>query len=192
MKLIVGLGNPGAQYEKTRHNSGFMAIQKLAEKCNASNASQKFNARVAIVRIQNEQVLLMEPTTFMNESGQAVIQAVNYYHIDTSDILVMHDDMDLPVGAVRIREKGSSGGQKGMKSIIEHLHTENIARIRIGIDHDTRHDVPDYVLSPVSKSEWPQYEEALNTAAEAAYAWITTPMQKVMSLYNTKPSNVVE
>ena len=192
MKLIVGLGNPGTQYEKTRHNSGFMAIQKLADKCDAANASQKFNARISIVRVQNEQVLLMEPTTFMNESGQAVIQAVSYYHIDTSDILISHDDMDLPVGSVRIREKGSSGGQKGMKSIIEHLHTEAIARIRIGIGHDTRHDVPDYVLSPVSKSEWPAYEEALNTAADAAYAWINTPIQKVMSLYNTKPSNVLK
>ena len=103
MKLIVGLGNPGTQYEKTRHNSGFMAIQKLADKCDAANASQKFNARISIVRVQYEQVLLMEPTTFMNESGQAVIQAVSYYHIDTSDILIIHDDMDMTVGSVRIR-----------------------------------------------------------------------------------------
>jgi peptidyl-tRNA hydrolase len=189
MKLIVGLGNPGKEYEKTRHNSGFMAMDVLAAKCGASVTSEKWNALISNVMIEGQKVVLMKPLTYMNESGSAVSQAVGFYHIDPSDILVMHDDMDLPTGSVRIRKNGSAGGQKGMKSIIDCLSTSEIARIRIGVGHSTRGDhdkVPDWVLSPVPKAEQEVWNTALKDAADAAYAWVSEPIDKVMNAYIIK------
>jgi PTH1 family peptidyl-tRNA hydrolase len=186
MKLIAGLGNPGREYEKTRHNSGFLAMDRIADKLHADVSEEKFEALIAKVRVGEETVLLMKPLTFMNESGRAVVQAAAYYRIEPKDILVLHDDMDLPVGSVRIRTKGSSGGQKGMNSIIQALGTQEISRIRIGTDHDRKGDVPDFVLSPVPKAQQEEFQKALEIAADAAVAWITTPMDKVMNRYNTK------
>ena len=189
MKLIVGLGNPGKEYEKTRHNSGFMALDYLSDRLNVTLSSQKWNALIAKVTIEGQQVLLMKPMTYMNESGNAVIQAVNFYKIDPKDILVIHDDMDLPVGGLRIRQKGSAGGQKGMKSIIAHVGTSDIARIRVGVGHSDRgnHElVPDWVLSPVSKADFPAFEKALKSAADAAYDWVSKPMDTVMNNYNIR------
>lgn len=189
MKLIAGLGNPGKEYASTRHNSGWMALDLLAEKCGADVTTKKFNAYIATVRIEGEQVMLMKPLTYMNESGQAVSQAVSYYHIDPSDILILHDDMDLPTGSVRIRTGGSAGGQKGMKSIIQCLGTDQIARIRIGVGHSKRGEhelVPDWVLSPVPKSERDVYEKALADAASAAYDWVYRPMDRIMNEYNIR------
>ena len=187
--MIVGLGNPGKEYEKTRHNSGFMAMDVLAAKCGASVTSEKWNALIANVMIEGQKVVLMKPLTYMNESGSAVSQAAGFYHIDPSDILVMHDDMDLPTGSVRIRKNGSAGGQKGMKSIIDCLSTSEIARIRIGVGHSTRGDhdkVPDWVLSPVPKAEQEVWNTALKDAADAAYAWVSEPIDKVMNAYIIK------
>lgn len=189
MKLIAGLGNPGKEYAKTRHNAGFMVLDRLAEKCGAGIPSVKWNAEIRKVRIGSENVLLMKPLTYMNESGKAVVQAVNYYHIEPEDILIIHDDMDLPTGNVRIRKNGSSGGQKGMQSIIDHLATKNIARIRIGVGHSEPGNhkvVPDWVLSPVPKAEKDLFDTAVEDAAQAAYAWIDEPMENVMSRYNIR------
>lgn len=189
MKLIAGLGNPGKEYEKTRHNSGFMAMDLLAEKCSETLRTEKWNALITKTNISGEPVILMKPLTYMNESGKAIAQAVHFYQIEPGDILIMHDDMDLPVGSVRIRKKGSAGGQKGMKSIIDALGTDEIARIRIGVGHSARgnHEiVPDWVLSPIPKSEKEVFEYALSDAAEAAYAWVKEPFDFVMSKYNIK------
>lgn len=189
MKLIVGLGNPGKEYEKTRHNSGFMAMDYLSRKLGTVISSEKWNALIASVRIEGTPVILMKPLTYMNLSGSAVSQAVNFYKIDPSDILVIHDDMDLPTGSVRIRKKGSAGGQKGMKSIIQTLGTDEVARIRIGVGHSKRgnHEVvPDWVLSPVPKSEQEIFAKAIENAGEAAYAWVNEPMDIVMQKYNIK------
>jgi PTH1 family peptidyl-tRNA hydrolase len=131
----------------------------------------------------------MKPLTYMNESGSALSQAVSFYKIEPEDILVLHDDMDLPVGSVRIRKKGSAGGQKGMKSIISCLKTDAIARIRIGVGHSQKgnHEiVPDWVLSPVSKADREVFDTALKASADAAYAWVSEDMDKVMSRYNIK------
>lgn len=195
MKLIAGLGNPGKEYQNTRHNSGFMAIDRLADKLGASITTNKWNALTALVRIEGEPVLLMKPLTYMNESGSAVSQAVSYYKIEPEDILVIHDDMDLPVGSVRIRKKGSAGGQKGMKSIISCLNTDNIARIRIGVGHSARGDhkiVPDWVLSPVPKAEREVFDTALQASADAAYAWVYKDIDKVMSEFNIKVKETKE
>ena len=189
MKLIVGLGNPGKEYEKTRHNSGFMAMDYLSDKMNVSITTKKWNALIGKGNVNGEQVLLMKPMTYMNESGNAVIQAVNFHKIAVEDILVIHDDMDLPTGALRIRKKGSAGGQKGMKSIISHLGTSDFARIRIGVGHSNKGDhslVTDWVLSPVPKAEQADFEHTLKMAADAAYAWIDQPMDLVMNNYNIK------
>lgn len=189
MKLIAGLGNPGKEYEKTRHNAGFMAMDLLAERLHASVSSRKFNALVETVRIEGQAVLLMKPQTYMNESGSAVAQAVSFYHIDPSDILILHDDMDLPTGSLRIRQKGSSGGQKGMKNIIDCLRTSDIARVRIGVGHSARGDhdlVPDWVLSPVPKAEKDVFDRALKEAADAAYDWVFSPLDQVMSKHNIR------
>ena len=189
MKLIAGLGNPGKEYAETRHNSGFMAIDCLAAKAGVSITSEKWNALTAVCRIEGQPVLLMKPLTYMNNSGSAVSQAVNFYKIEPEDILILHDDMDLPVGSVRIRKKGSSGGQKGMKSIMQCLGTDDIARIRIGVGHSRHgeHDlVPDWVLSSVPKAERDVFQNAIKTAAEAAYAWVYEEMDQVMSKYNIK------
>lgn len=189
MKLIAGLGNPGKEYQNTRHNSGFMAVDLLAEKLGTSISTNKFNALIAQTRIEGQAVLLMKPLTYMNESGSAVSQAVSYYKIEPEDILILHDDMDLPVGSLRIRKKGSAGGQKGMKSIISCLNTDEIARIRIGVGHSEKGNhkvVPDWVLSPVSKADREAFDTVLKTASEAAYAWVYKDMDKVMSEYNIK------
>ena len=195
MKLIAGLGNPGKEYQNTRHNSGFMAVDLLADRLNASITSNKFNALIAQVRIKGEAVLLMKPLTYMNESGSAVSQAVSYYKIDPQDILIIHDDMDLPVGSVRIRKKGSAGGQKGMKSIISCLNTDEIARIRIGVGHSARGNhkiVPDWVLSPISKEDREIFHTALQASADAAYDWVYKDMDIVMSEYNIKVKEIKE
>ncbi len=189
MKLIVGLGNPGKEYEKTRHNSGFMAIDALADQLHVSITTKKFNAMVETVRIEGQAVLLMKPLTFMNESGSAVSQAVSFYHIDPEDILVIHDDMDMATGSVRIRNKGSAGGQKGMKSIISSIGTDNIARIKIGVGHSAKGEhelVPNWVLSPVPKAEREVFDHAIETASKAAYDWVYRDFQSIMNDYNIK------
>ena len=181
MKLIAGLGNPGKEYEKTRHNSGFLAVDKLAEKLGTSITSEKWNALIASVRINGEQVTLMKPLTYMNESGSAISQAVKFYKLQ--------DDMDIPVGALRIRKNGSGGGQKGMKSIINALGTDQIARVRIGVGHSepgNHAKVPDWVLSPVPKAEREEFERIISIAADAAAAWANEPLDKVMNKYNIK------
>ena len=184
MKLIVGLGNPGKEYENTRHNAGFDVIDILANNLGISISQKKFNALLGSTTINGEKVLLMKPQTFMNLSGQSVIQAVTFYKIDIKDILIIHDDLDLPVGKVRIRAKGSSGGQNGMKNIINHLKTQEFARIRVGIGHETKNNVIDYVLKKVSKEDLPAYNESLTKAGTAAKFFINNPIDLVMNRYN--------
>ncbi len=191
MKLIVGLGNPGKEYEKTRHNAGFMAIDRLADKCGVSITTSKWNALIATTRIEGQAVVLMKPLTYMNLSGQAVAQAVNFYKMDPSDVIVIHDDMDIPVGCLRIRKNGSAGGQKGMKNIIDCLGTSEIARIRVGVGHDQKgKSVPDFVLSPVAKADEEKLNTALVGARDAAYDWCFKTMDVVMNLYNIKEKKV--
>ena len=184
MKLIAGLGNPGKEYAKTRHNAGFMVLDRLAEKCGAGIPSVKWNAEIRKVRIGSENVLLMKPLTYMNESGKAVVQAVNYYHIEPEDILVIHDDMDLPTGNVRIRKNGSSGGQKGMGSIISQLGSQDINRIRVGISNDRSRDTKDYVLSAFSKDELPLLRQALDKGSDALIYALDHDFDEVMSKFN--------
>ena len=189
MKMIVGLGNIGPQYDGTRHNTGFMVVEQFAKSHDISIKTRKMNAKYGSGFVNNTKVMVVEPTTFMNDSGLAVRPLMDYFDVSIEDLIIVHDDMDLPVGSVRIRPKGSSGGQKGMKHIIACMGTDEIARIRIGVGHSKRgehEEVPDWVLSPVAKADRELFDTAIDTAARAAEAWVTQPLDRVMSQYNLK------
>jgi len=186
MKMIVGLGNPGKTYEQTRHNTGFLVLDEVLRKVGAPTLTRKFKAKVATVSIGDQQVILMKPETYMNSSGEAVVEAARFYKIDPQDVLVIYDDLDLPVGKVRLREKGSAGGQNGMKSIILHLHTQEFPRIRVGIDKNPMIPTVDYVLGKVEKDKRDLHQRAITHAANAAIDFVTKPFLDVMNTYNKK------
>ena len=180
MKMIVGLGNPGKQYERTRHNSGFMAVDKVAEKLNLNIDKKEFAALTA----KNNQVILVKPQTYMNNSGEAVIQIMKYYHIDINDLLIIYDDLDLKYGQLRLRLKGSSGGHNGIKSIINYIHSENFKRIRIGIEKNPLIETADYVLGKVEKDKQQLFDDSIEKASQAAIEFITDEFEKIMNKYN--------
>ena len=180
MKMIVGLGNPGKQYERTRHNSGFMAIYKVAEKLNLNIDKKEFAALTA----KNNQVILVKPQTYMNNSGEAVSQIMKYYHIDINDLLIIYDDLDLKYGQLILRLKGSSGGHNGIKSIINYIHSENFKRIRIGIEKNPLIETADYVLGKVEKDKQQLFDDSIEKASQAAIEFITDEFEKIMNKYN--------
>ena len=154
MKLIVGLGNPGIKYEKNRHNIGFSVISALLKDLDAPEMSSKFNSKFIGVKMNGEKTILLMPETYMNNSGKAVREVVDYYKIKPHNILVIVDDKDLKLGKIRIKSKGSSGGQNGVKSIIQHLGHENFNRMKIGVGNPKPgQDTADYVLSDFSKED---------------------------------------
>ena len=184
MKLIVGLGNPGKTYEKTRHNVGFLVIDVLADKLGIEVKQKKFRALIAQTKINDETVILMKPQTYMNLSGDAVIKAMQFYNIEPQDILVIYDDMDLPAGKLRLREKGSAGGHKGMKDIIHILKTQEINRIRIGIGTSDVIDTKVYVLDKIPKEEYEVFEKGITEAANACIDSIKMSFGDLMAKYN--------
>ena len=186
MKLIVGLGNPGKEYEKTRHNAGFMAIDEIAKELSVEINQKKFKALYVQAKYKGESVILLKPQTYMNLSGEAVGECARFYNIGIDDILVLVDDLDLPVGKIRLREKGSSGGQKGLKSIMAHLGSEAFKRIRIGIDKDQFMLTADYVLGKIPKRDLEEFNKAKQKATEAALAFIHLPFSDVMNHFNKK------
>lgn len=186
MKLIVGLGNPGKQYEQTRHNAGFRVIDEIAKEWGCQINNKQFQALTATHIIDGKKVMLMKPQTYMNLSGSSLQQAVSYYKINLEDILIIYDDMDLAIGTIRLREKGSSGGQKGMKHIIECLHSDEIARIRVGIGKNKQIDTVDYVLGKISGEETSIHQESLEKAKEAAIYSITHTFSDTMNQFNKK------
>lgn len=184
MKLIVGLGNPGNEYSKTRHNVGFLLIDRLAEKLNVSLDKHKCRAEYCIFSHNGERIILAKPQTYMNLSGNSVKSLMKFYDISVEDLIVVHDDLDLPVGKLRLRRKGSSGGQKGMGNIIDLLGTSEIDRIRIGISNDRLMDTRDYVLSKFSREEKKIIDEAIDKAADAVICSFDHDFDEVMSRYN--------
>jgi len=184
MKVIVALGNPGKKYEKTRHNTGFLVMDKLLEELKITLDHEKFNSLYTIYKINEETVILCKPLTYMNNSGEAVKPLLNYFKATADDLIVVHDDLDLPVGKIRIRKSGSSGGQNGMKNIIELLNTSEIKRIRVGIGKDKDIDVINYVLGKTNKEDLPLYEEALNKAKDALIFSFDHDFDLVMNRFN--------
>ncbi len=150
MKLIIGLGNPGKKYEKTRHNVGFLAVDSYVKR---NNGNYKVESNMNAVSVKLNNAIFIKPQTFMNLSGESVIKYINYYKIDVSDILVIYDDISIPFNHVRIRESGSAGGHNGIKSIIQHTKTQDFKRVRIGVDNNTNMNLADYVLGDFSKVE---------------------------------------
>lgn len=183
MKLIVGLGNPGKKYEKTRHNMGFMTIDLLSDLAQIDVDKEVFHGLLGRGKIFDEDVMLFKPTTFMNLSGTAVREIAQFFKIDKQDILVVFDDMAIKPGSIRMRMNGSSGGQKGMQNIIECLGTQDIKRIRIGIGEPTYNNI-DYVLGKPDKDEQPLIESAIAKAVEAIKEYLKTDFNRAMSKYN--------
>ncbi|WP_413309811.1 aminoacyl-tRNA hydrolase [Bacillus sp. 1P10SD] len=185
MKCIVGLGNPGKQYDQTRHNIGFEVIDELSHQFSIPLTQSKFKGLYGMGVYKGEKVLLLKPLTYMNLSGESIRAVMDYYQIDLEDLLVIYDDLDLPVGKIRLRQKGSPGGHNGIKSTVAHLGTQQFNRIRIGIDRPTPGmSVPDYVLGRFRSEETPLTQEAVKKSAAACEAWLEKPFLQVMNEYN--------
>lgn len=185
MKLIVGLGNPGSKYANTRHNVGFLVVTQLAKEHGIKVRGNLGPAIYGQGEIAGQSVILLQPTTFMNDSGRAVAYACRRSQVDLDDILIIYDDLDLPLGRIRLRAKGSSGGHKGLRSIITALGTQDIGRLRIGIGRPQGQDVVDYVLSPFSAEEMPTLEQAVARAGDAVVAWVEQGIMQAAAQYNS-------
>ena len=186
MKLVVGLGNKGREYENTRHNMGFMLVDRYLEYKNITDKfKEKFNAMYVETTINNEKVIFIKPTTYMNNSGIAVRAFLDFYKLNSEDILVISDDLDLDLGKFRLRRNGSSGGHNGLKSIISHLGTDNFKRLRIGISND-KDDVINYVLSKFSKKELNEIDTMFDTIALVLDDYFVMDFTSLMSKYNRK------
>ena len=184
--IIVGLGNPGTKYENTRHNAGFMALDTLAEDIGAYVKRLKFKSFTADVSINGVHCLLMKPTTFMNNSGEAVVEALNFYKLTTERLLVIYDDISMDVGRTRIRGKGSDGGHNGIKSIIYLTGSDVFPRIKIGVGAKPHpdYDLADWVLGMFPKEQGEALEAAFKNAAEAAKLIVSGKMNEAMNKYN--------
>ncbi len=184
--IIAGLGNPGAKYEMTRHNAGFLAIDMLAMKQNKEIKRLKFHALTCDAEIEGKKCLLMKPQTFMNNSGEAIGEAAKFYKIPPQNIIVLSDDISLDVGKIRIRRKGSAGGHNGLKSIIAHLGSEDFPRVRIGVGKkpNAYMDLADWVRGRFPKELEPQLKEALENADGAISLIVQDKFDRAMNLYN--------
>lgn len=184
MKLIVGLGNPGKEYENTRHNAGFLIVDSLVKKLNIEFDKTKCKSIYAIYRINDEKIIIAKPQTYMNLSGEAVVSLMKFYNIDINDVIIIHDDLDLPLGKLRLRYQGSCGGQNGMRNIIDLTGTDHINRIRIGISNDSSIDTKDYVLSKFSKEDMNVFKIGIDKAVDAIVYSFNHNFEEVMSKYN--------
>ena len=183
MKLIVGLGNPGKEYENTRHNVGFMIVDHYL---GSDEWKEKFKALYCEKRINGEKVLFVKPLTFMNLSGDAVVQFVHYYYIDINDILVIQDDMDIAFGSFKLKKDSSDGGHNGIKSIINRLGTQGFSRLKVGLSHDKSMDTRDYVLGKFSKEDLDKFNEMQDTFNKIINCFIKEGIERTMNIYNTK------
>jgi len=186
MKLIAGLGNPGAQYRGTRHNVGFEVVDLLASRHGARFEAAKVDGLIAKVRRPGaEDVLLLKPLTFMNLSGEAVQGVAHYFKIAVPDMLIVADDVNLPLGRLRVRKTGTEGGHNGLRSVGQMLGTIDYPRLRVGVGRgDSRRELADHVLSRFDKDEIPGIEAAIARAADAADAFVTSSIDAVMNVYN--------
>ena len=185
MKVLVGLGNPGKKYEGTRHNVGWLVIGELAVRHGAARPKVKFEAEIAEVPVAGQKLVLVAPQTFMNASGRSVRQLVDFFQIAPSDVLVVCDDINLPLAKLRIRRSGSSGGQKGLENVIQQLGTQEVPRLRIGVGQPPNgRDSADYVLDRFGKAEMREVETAVKTAADAVEIWVAEGVDKAMNRFN--------
>ena len=189
MKVIIGLGNPGMKYAGTRHNIGFDTVTALADKYNIKINNKKFNGLIGDGFIGGEKVLLVQPQTYMNLSGECVGQIADFFKIEPENLIVICDDINLDTGRLRIRAKGSAGGHNGLKNIIAHLGTEAFPRIRVGVGEKTEGwDLADYVLARFSKDDEPVMREAIKNAVGAVETWISDDIGTAMNRFNINPN----
>lgn len=187
MYIVAGLGNPDKKYEKTRHNVGFMTARKIKKQFGLDRSRRKFQAKTNQGKIAGEEVLLLRPQTYMNNSGLAVREAAVFYKVPADHIIIIYDDIALPLGQLRLRKSGSAGGHNGIKSIISHLGTQDFPRIRIGVGSNKGEgDLVDYVLGVFSKEEQKTIDEATDRAAEAVQCILEEGMEKAMNRFNQK------
>ncbi len=195
MKLVVGLGNPGSQYERTRHNAGYMVTDLFAQKHGATNFRAAHEGFMADVLLNGEKILLLKPTTYMNLSGRAVASAMSYYKITLDDLLVLVDDIALPCGVIRLRGSGSPGGHNGLRDIeravssqaqLEGKKPSEYARLRIGVDAPGRVPQKDYVLEAFTSEQKPKMEESFKHAVEAIGVWACDGLNTAMNRFNAK------
>lgn len=185
MKLIIGLGNPGKEYENTRHNIGFMIIDEYFKQKNITpNWQNKFKAEYATITFNGEKIYFLKPSTYMNLSGQAVQEIMHYFKINASELLVVHDDLDLPIGRYRLKASSSAGGHNGIKSIIECIGTQDFARLKVGIGKDKNYDTKDYVLGNFNSTELKTLKELYPTFIKIIDEFLTTDINRLMNKYN--------
>ena len=186
MKLIVGLGNPGKEYEKTRHNIGFMTIDKFASKLGVEINKDKFNGLYCDTLIGGEKVILLKPQSYINLSGEVIRKYIDFFKINIEDVLIIHDDLDLPVGIYRVKQQGSSGGHNGLKNIELHLGTQEYKRIKIGISNNKLMDTKDYVLGKLSKEETEEIEKVKDIVLDILDDYFKLDFNSLMNKYNHK------
>ncbi|ERJ80193.1 aminoacyl-tRNA hydrolase [Peptostreptococcaceae bacterium oral taxon 113 str. W5053] len=187
MILVVGLGNPGNQYENTRHNVGFLTVDILAKKLNSSVKKLKFKSLYGETRLNTEKLILIKPQTFMNNSGESVREWVNFYKVPPENLIVIQDDIDIPFATLRLRQKGSAGTHNGMKSIIYQIQKDNFPRVKIGVGQKNgQMDLADFVLSGFVKEEQKAIEEAILLAADAVLDIVKNGIEHAMNRYNMR------
>ena len=185
MKIIAGLGNPGQKYDKTKHNTGFMTMDHYLDEKDLSLDKDKFEGHWTKQKINGEDVILLEPQTYMNESGRSVSQVANFFKVDPEDILIIQDDMDMPIGKIRIRANGKSGGHNGIKSVIRDLGTEKFNRLKIGIRHPKNATVVSWVLTPFNDEQQKLMDDAFDTSVKIIDDFIAgRDSQYLMNKYN--------
>ncbi len=186
MKMIVGLGNPGREYERTRHNVGFMVIDELYRRLGEPGWKSRFKGLVSEGMVGHEKVILVKPLTFMNLSGQSVSEGSRWYHLDVEDLLIVHDDLDTPYGSLRVRARGSAGGQNGLKSIFEQLGTNEVPRLKVGIGRG-RNTATSYVLGRFDTEQEKDLPILLQEAADVVERWVRDGIEATMNTTNARP-----
>ena len=186
LHLIVGLGNPGLDYARTRHNAGFMVVEQLARRWDAGwSESRRFAARLAEARVGSRRVVLCQPLTFMNASGECVRPLMDFRSIELPQLLVSADDADLPLGQLRLRPKGGTGGHHGLESLVQHLGSQEFARQRLGIGRrDGAREISNHVLGRFGPDEWSIWEQVVQAAVDQVESWLTDGLQKAMNQFN--------
>ena len=184
MKIVIGLGNPGNKYAKTRHNVGFAVIDKFVESCNVGLSEKSRDSVISKCVVDGEELLFVKPQLFMNLSGGPTKRIIEKYNCSLDEILVVLDDINIPLGKIRIRERGSSGGHNGLKSISNHLRTTHFSRLRIGVGNSLSGNTKDFVLSRFAKEENDVMQVSLEKACKVINCWVTTDINGCMSLFN--------
>ena len=190
MKLIIGLGNPGAEYSLTRHNMGFMAIDNYVKKRKLGDFKEKFNGLYLDTVVDGERIILLKPITYMNLSGEAVIKYIHYFKISVDDILVISDDLDMPIGKLKLKSSGSSGGHNGLKSISSSISTNTYKRLKLGIGNNKEIDTCDYVLGKFSADDMNLIKNQMDLVANIIDDYLCMSFDKLMNKYNTKKNEV--